>query len=301
MRESIFVSIPSYSDPDLPATIDSAIRMSSGRVHIGIGVCEQVSEYAPGWMLGRSLPGHVSVRLSMHGLDVLGLGGARSDIEKLYRGETYVLMIDAHMRFLADWDVALIECYSRLPAGRTLISTLMPADPWNSRYAVPVGNAERFYEEPFEYCPAYEYHLLEPSDRGAYYPSRFTHGGSTFGRSWFHEVPEDPYIAFMGEEPWQTARLWTSGYDTYHAWMPVMHGSCVPAGRPWERQEFHDFEEVSFARLRHVFGLSPIEDSDHPALADLDRYGVGKERSWDDWIEWSGFDYVGQVIRNPWP
>ena len=63
----IFVAIPSYHDADLPATLDSAIRMSSGQNGVHLAVCEQVTRYASGYLLGRELPEHVFVSVEQVG------------------------------------------------------------------------------------------------------------------------------------------------------------------------------------------------------------------------------------------
>ena len=91
---AIFIS-PSYADPDLPLTLQNAIRQSSGAVHLTFGICEQVTGYVKAFMVGRSLPAHVKATFVLYGEGLIGVGGARAAIERMYDGEEYMLMIDA--------------------------------------------------------------------------------------------------------------------------------------------------------------------------------------------------------------
>ena len=292
----IFVSVPSYNDYDLPRTLDSAIRASSGGHQLHFGVCEQVTEYVAAWALGaRRLPQHCSLSYALHGEELLGIGGARAVVESMYAAEAYMLMIDAHTRFEPNWDDILVRSVDRLPSEKSLLSAIMSASPWDQGQ-VPMTECDRINDEGF---PSYQPKLLGFSERDKFFPARHAHVCSLFGRAWCAVVPYDPYIVFEGEEPTYTARLWTAGYDLYHMAMPIMHGAIRRPGRPWERPGWHDLDVVSKRRCRVLLGAEECEPSD-PALIEIDRYGLGGVRSLSEWQAWSGFDYANRTVDSEW-
>ena len=293
----IFVSLPSYRDDDLPRTLDSAIRASSGEHQLHFAVCEQVTEYVAAWALGvGSLPGWCRLSYVLYGEELLGVGGARASVESMYAGEAYMLMVDAHTRFEPHWDRILVESLARLPSKSALLSAIMPSNPWDAQGCVPVTDCDHCYDDGF---PDYEPNLIRRSDKGAFFPARHAHVCSLFGRAWVADVPYDPHIVFMGEEPTFTARLWTAGYDFYHMAMPLMHGAVRPAGRPWEHPDWAEKDAVSVRRCRALLGIEKCEPSD-PALVDLDKYSFGTARSFAEWEAWSGFDFAARTVDPEW-
>ena len=291
------MSVPSYNDVDLPYTLDSAIRASSGSHAVHLAVAEQVTEYGRAWGLDRILPPHCRVRYDQFGdEELMGVGGARSAVESLYEGEDYVMMVDSHTRFEPDWDRALIESVKRLPSDRGLLSAVMPSNPWDHRERTPVTHCGHM-DDDYGGFPSYYPTFVDSFD--ACYPARHAHVCSLFGRAWLDDVPYDPHIMFWGEEPTLTARLWTAGYDMYHARMPIQHGAVRPPGRPWEKPGWHDLNEVSVRRCRILLGLE-VANEDDPAVREIDRYGLGTARTFDDWQAWSGFDYAAGTVVAEW-
>ncbi len=183
----------------------------------------------------------------------------------------------------------------RLPTSTGLLSAIMSASPWDQGQ-VPVTDCDCINDAGF---PSYQPRLLEFSELGKFFPARHAHVCSLFGPAWCEDVPYDPYIAFEGEEPTYTARLWTSGYDLYHMAMPIMHGAVRRPGRPWERPDWHELDVASQRRCRALLGAEECE-LDDPALIDLDRYGLGSVRSMSEWQEWSGFDYASRTVDADW-
>ena len=106
---SIFIGIPSYADPDLPHTIESAVRNQSGLHELHFGICEQVTRYLSAYRLGLVLPDNVRLHVGHVGDKLIGLGGARHLVERHYRGEEYQVQLDAHIRFDANWDDTVVS------------------------------------------------------------------------------------------------------------------------------------------------------------------------------------------------
>ena len=153
---TIFVAIPSYHDADLPATLDSAIRMSSGRNIVHLAVCEQVTRYASGYLLARELPEHVFISVEQVGDKLIGLGGARHLAESFFAGEDLQVQTDSHTRFDSDWDTRLVELCARLGDG--VASANMMPDPWSHAGRIPVVRYERFTHG----IPAGHVEVIEP-------------------------------------------------------------------------------------------------------------------------------------------
>ena len=127
---TIFVSIPSYRDPECQKTVRDLYAKASNpsRVYVGIASQHDTSNDAveTSELYGQLLPG-VGVRassqpqhhllaprgnvrlLSVHYSVATGPCYARTLSQSLYRGEEYVLNIDSHMRFRANWDSFLIS------------------------------------------------------------------------------------------------------------------------------------------------------------------------------------------------
>ena len=53
------------------------------------------------------------------------------------------------------------------------------------------------------------------------------------------------------------------------------------------------------ARCRALLGIIDRDPTD-PALADLGKYGMGTERSFGDWQEYSGFNYKAGTLDADW-
>lgn len=287
---AIIVTIPSYADPDLPWTLDSAIRASSGSHDVHLSVCEQVTRYGDAYCLDRQLPDHVRVSITAVGRDLIGLGAARSLAESRYGGEEIQLQTDAHTRFDADWDRAVVHMVDHL-GGDAIVSSNMAADAWSSPGRIPVVRFDRIEDG----IPAGEVEMFLPRRVDEVLPARTVLGGSVVGKAWCVEVPADPHIIFAGEEPAMAARLWTHGRRLWHGrvpWRTATAGEERPSDlAPWHWPEWAELEEAS---MRRVQALLTGENG-------LESEGYGLGAGLDAWTEYSGLDYVAGTVRNPWP
>ena len=295
MSSEIFVAIPSYADPDLPWTLDSAIRASSGAHDVHLSVCEQVTRYGATYCLDRTFPDHVEVSVDNVGNTLIGLGAARSLAEAAYSGEDIQLQVDAHTRFVADWDKTVVRMVDRL-GDLAVVSSNMCADPWSAPGRVPVVRFDHIRDAVI---PFGEVDLVEPdSGRVAeVYPSRTIMGGSVVGAAWCREVPADPHIVFSGEEPTMAARLWTHGRELWHGRVP-WHTSTAGDERPsdlmpWSWPEWDDLDKDSMQR---VLALLTGKDG-----KELERYGLGPVATLEEWMGYSGIDYRSGTVKERWP
>jgi len=101
----IFISIASYRDAYLPFTIESAIANAVHPERLVFGICWQADEREN---LDRFIDDpRFRIRRYPHTAS-LGYGWSRAEVQKLYDGERYHLLVDSHTAFAPGWDQNLI-------------------------------------------------------------------------------------------------------------------------------------------------------------------------------------------------
>ena len=114
-QKTILLHLPSYRDPELVPTIQSALKNAKYPDRIHFGICRQ---YHPEDMFDNIDEYRNDKRF--HILDVLyteskGLPWARAQInENLLTDQDYILQLDSHHRFIHHWDEILIEMHHGL-------------------------------------------------------------------------------------------------------------------------------------------------------------------------------------------
>ena len=290
----IFVAVPSYRDRETQWTVADLFERAEQPERVTVGICWQLAPEDEASCFERpySRPAQVrESRVAAH--ESLGSTWARGQALALAGDEEYVLMIDAHMRFVEGWDLRLIEALESAPGKRTALSAWLPA------YLPP---------DRLQPAPAGQIWLIGARElTGPAHPSvlrlgpvaawrehvpalaltPFVVGNFLFARrSLFDEVPLDPHIYMYGQEIALSARLWTHGYDVWQPRDPLLFHYWKPAEiHLADAYKFEAGEHVarSAVRVRHLLGLARSEDP--TVLVDLGRYGHGKVRRLDDlWL-----------------
>lgn len=296
---SIFVSIASYRDQFLPFTIRAALSRAAHPERLTFGICWQAdeNENLDEWLDDprfriRKYPYQSS----------LGYGWSRTEVQKLYAGEEYHLLIDSHSWFAEGWDDNLINQLESKPGKKPLLTTSSPpfivddndevVIPWEGtewdgvplmrcRLVPPVGwidiqmSTERKTEE----------HQKTPLVCCNFV---FTHG------RWIREVPEDPAMINAAHESALSARTYTHGYDIYLPdELQVWHldYDCYPGGnrhKVWEAKsdEWQDERTTEMIQRLHALLFGKAD----PGI--LGRYTLGSERSIDEWAKEAGLKLV---------
>lgn len=299
----IFVSVASYRDPETPHTLRDMFSKATHPDRIYAGVFWQV---VPGddddcTEIPVQVPvGHVR-SMAVHPRESKGACWARSRILTELRGdEDYVLQIDSHMRFVADWDEKMISMLQRCETPRALLSTYpIEYKPPDERAApsIPLLTARKFNHRG----------ILMPLARALDYSQRpskplanpFLSAGFLFGpAAAFDEVPYDPHLYFIGEEISLATRLWTHGWNVYSPDdVLIYHFYGQPKARPrhWaDNPDWVALDNDSFLRLRHLFGIE--RTSQATALIDLQRYGLGAARTLEEFEHYADVDLRRQTI-----
>ena len=152
---------------------------------------------------------------------------ARHVGHRLYRGEYYAIQIDAHVTFVQDWDVDIIDQFEATGNDMAVLSTYLtdisgsidPATGYSRRNTRPIM-CNTDYEDSHQ--GAHLRHLSQPErvppikDMPQMQP--YWAAGYSFSRGHFVvNVPYDLYqpMIFQGEESSIGIRAFTYGYDQY--------------------------------------------------------------------------------------
>ncbi|TPX64481.1 hypothetical protein SpCBS45565_g05876 [Spizellomyces sp. 'palustris'] len=232
---TIFISIPSYRDPETHPTVTSLLQTAAypHRLHITILYQDHPTQDKS---LHPPLPSHPTITtLCIPSTQAKGPSYARALIAKTFENQDYILQIDSHMRFGEGWDTYLIqilECV-RKGKGQHLITMYPP------NYDPRTGTKD---PEPFGPVIMYptgfdQGGMLRISGRlephtNELVQQRLVASGFLFAPgSLYVSCPPDPNYPFLffGEEIVLSARLWTRGWEfwtpgdgkrgvVWHAW-----------------------------------------------------------------------------------
>ncbi|KAH8099068.1 glycosyltransferase [Aureococcus anophagefferens] len=134
-RESIFISIASYRDPECAKTVARAYARAASPERVFFGIYQQNNasvdvDCVAGLADLVACPDHPVCgrldQLRVHRVDwkqTLGPTIARHLSEKFYRGETYVMSFDSHTNLARGWDDVAIDMFKRIGNPRAIITT----------------------------------------------------------------------------------------------------------------------------------------------------------------------------------
>lgn len=308
-HQTIFVSIPSYRDPECSNTLVEIFRKAKYPDRIRVGVFEQNYPNDKSCMAFRDSNRYrdrIDV-LSVHAEEAQGPMYARAMIEqKLYVPSDYVLNIDSHMMFPKEWDVASIAQLNLCPSEKPLLS-MYPAE-----YKRGVRNQLPAIGLP-TYLTFTEFHprLMFPQQKRktfATMPSRpqrslLWGGGFSFASSKvIEEVPydEEGKFIFLGEEISMAARLFTNGWDVYCPMTMLAYHLWDRSYRPlfWEQIYRKNCKVSETERLkRKALEARAVErmqnviwDARDPECAS--KFALGTTRTLADFIEFTGIDVL---------
>lgn len=305
----IFVSIASYRDPECQYTVKDLFEKAKHPERVFVGICWQVdpNEDRDCFQVKVEYPKQVR-EIKHHINDSKGGCWARAEAHSLLRDEDYVLQIDAHMRFVPGWDEVMIEAQESCPADRAALSG-SPYGYWPPhKLEVPEPGIRRLItvHKLGEQDDPQLIHMgnilwLEKQLQTSptLMPSAFFVGNFLFiPAQVIRDVPYDPHIYFRGQEPVYAARLWTHGWNIFQPpVLPLYHfwGSKSRAqGSAADYKKMNERAEQGKQRVQRVLmGKAAPRD----ALADIEKYGMGKARSLADFWQFAGVDLEKGIIE----
>jgi hypothetical protein len=301
---TIFVQIASYRDPECEATLRDLLRKAAAPERISIGLCLQNQpEDEPHCGIG-DLADDPRLRLiRRRAADSRGVCWARSLVQSLWRGEDFTLQLDSHMRFEPDWDQQLLLSWQECGDPRAILSCYpngyQPPDQRDCT-SLPLMAALTFNEDGLPHFQAISRFKLPEQRPTRPIPGAFISAGMIFGPGqMISDVPYDPYLYFYGEEVTLAARLWTAGYNIYNPnRLAVYHRYKTPAATAhthWsDHSNWWQHNQLALERARHLLGMAPSPSAG--ALQEIERYGLGSQRSLADYQAWSGLDFQAAQV-----
>lgn len=293
--DKLFVAIASYRDPECQWTVKDLFAAARHPERINVGICWQFDPERDLACFQEAYPFPNQVRqIDVRPADARGACWAKAQALSLRTDEEFVLLIDSHMRFAQDWDVAMHDQWQSIGNPRAFLSTY-PAGyepPNERRFCTPRLAPVKFFDRVLSQDSV----LL---DMAQPLPSYLVAGGFLFApREMFDQVPYDPHIYFIGEEIAHAARYYTHGWDGYAPHKCIIHHYYArkTAAKHWqdEKEAWARLNDASYKRVRHLLGVERTADAQ--ALLEFDRYSLGGARSLDDFQAAIGVNINAQVI-----
>lgn len=299
MKENtIFIALAAYCEPELELTIQDCIAKANKPDNLRFGIClqydnEGVEEIREQCIDHRLNDDRFRIMKFDHS-ESKGGCWARHLVQEMFADESYTLQIDAHSRFVEDWDSRLIDMVERFPGDKPLITGFPPLyyrDNEEDRYTCLDWTAyinttvmERWTVDGWIHHPT---RPIPENNQSPRY-TRFLSGAFVFTTGeWNRVIMQDPEHYYSGEEFALALRSYTHGYDLYNPDQIVVWHRCHPEAN---RKHFSDFED-DISRAHHTKAmerLALLMKGDPQGK--LGRFGLGNKRSLNDFYYYSGLD-----------
>ncbi len=301
---TIFIQIAAYRDPECAPTIADAFARAAHPDRVRVGVCWQYKDGVEQATLG--IPFAFAAQVHVDAVSAAqseGPSWAKRRAQGFYQGETYILMIDSHMRFVDGWDEKMIAEWKACGNIKAVLTAHPPTYipprtiPGDAMLTVlrahppTAGGDIRIRGERLAKTP-------KAPLKGA-----FAAPGFLFARGELAvEVPYDPYLYFEQEEMCLAARLYTHGWEVYHPSVILLYHLYDSTPVPFARHK-HWNDNVGWQALNqrarkrkdHLLGIAFSEEE--PVIAELDAYGHGDARSLEEFQTFCGIDFGKGVME----
>jgi len=294
--ETIFVQIASYRDSELIPTIKDCINKAKNPTSISFGICLQCDPETEDYEDLLFLNNLNNIRINLvHYKNSKGACWARSVAQSLYKGETYSLQIDSHMRFVKDWDEKLITMWKSLEDEMAIL-TAYPAKylPNEDESQWPIEapttcNIKRIHNYRFKQVGHFieNHKSLTKPKRGVALSAAYIFAPGDVNI----KVPYDPTLYFEGEEMSMALRYFTHGYNIYHPHFVILYHYWTRDGNKhhWsDHSTWGDLENTSTNRLKQLL-TEPTKNNDI--------YGLGSIRTLSDYGKFAGIDFEKYIVH----
>ncbi len=297
-HDRIFVSLASYRDVELRNTVNDLFAKAKFKDRVFVGILNQIDLKEEKYLI---IGKRANVREVIYNYKASeGCTWARNYILKnLRKDEEFVLQVDSHSRFDQDWDIHVLEEYSLLPKHDCVLTSYPPAfEPDKPLDTTPKHVFMKFRDVHYSGLPLFlaDIGTFKPNDLKGPTITPALSAGCFFGPSnIFDRVPYDPFIYFFGEEQSYAIRLYTHGIDLYCPRKTFIYHYYYDASKN-KIKKLHwndDFkksldESKGLARVKYILGMTDHFPEEN--CKDLNLYGVGKNRTVEQWQQFSGFN-----------
>jgi len=291
MSDKIFISIACFMDKDILNTIENCLAKAKHPNNIVFGICVQ---HDPLDDFLKPYNKRKNFRIKrINWKNAKGPTYARYFCTKLLKNEKYYLQIDCHSRFFQDWDVIAIKCLNECKDPKAIITnfpisiskmSLVDTSPLNKSTA-------KFQSLSLESIKLGSVQCSARKPTLTYYLS----GAFLFGKSIFiKEVPHDPHLIYSYqtiEQQFYAIRLFTHGWNLY---MPSAHVLATNYNKSYHFDSKGNrvtapmnakSGKLSWDRVLYYYGIKSKDDLPDVIKKDIDLYGLGKERSLEEFFE----------------
>jgi hypothetical protein len=301
-KNTIFIQIASYRDPQLILTIKDAINNAANPENLVFGIARQYHPEDKFDNLDEYKNDKRFRVLDIPYQESKGVCWARNQVQQMYKNEKYTLQIDSHMRFGKNWDIGFIKMIEDLqekgykkPLLTSYVSSFDPDndpaarinEPWRMVFDRFIPEGAVFFLP--ETIPDWQ-NMTEPV------PARFYSAHFCFTLGEFaKEVQHNPEYYFHGEEISIAVRAYTHGYDLFHPHKVLIWHEYTRKGRTkqWDDDpRWVDKNNKSHLTNRKLFGMDGEIQEGHDGL-----YGFGKERTLKDYERYSGLLFAKRSIQ----
>lgn len=304
----IFVSVAAFCDPFLLHTLEDAVAKASQPDQMVFAVVDQHPANRRAELSALCAPAKLRY-VHIDPVESRGVCWARSLAFSFYQSEEFFLQIDSHMHFEQAWDAQILQTWHELRriSPKPIVSTYPYGFEFEDGHAVvkikvsdqttlvlrpkPESNLK---EQDATLTFRAEHVFVRQPVLGCHIAGGFlfTHG------RFIDEVPYDPRLYFHGEEQSLSLRAFTHGWDIFHPpHVPLFHLYKMP-NTPHNTHHWHPNWDMQ----RNVKFTTLTELAKHRVLdlvyqrRDLGPYGLGHERSVEDFARLSGINYLTKSI-----
>lgn len=307
---AIFVSIASYRDDVCTTTLDSLYTMADKKENIYVGICQQnhIDEDNNIDCLSKGYQNNPNVKIiRIPHFEAKGPTHARYLCSTLWDGEEYFLQIDSHSKFVKGWDTLCINMITNIK------NKGLSKKPVLSHYPKEISTYNK-YNDTIKHnvtriCKSFFNNRDMISFMGAEeinsnnipYMTPYIAGGMLFCESYFlKELPFDPNLPFLfvGEEILHSIRFYTHGWDVFTPTENIVFHEYTRSDKPkiWTDNPYYS-DMPAFNKVKYYLKLI---DNDNNITNDLkfnlDKYGLGKVRTLEDYYSFAGIDIVNKKV-----
>jgi hypothetical protein len=298
MKNTIYVQIASYRDPELRNTVRSLLETAKFPENLHIGIAWQHSPYEEWDHLNEYIHDSRFRIIDIDYRDAKGPCYARYLLNNQYKNETYTLQLDSHHRFVQDWDVILIDMLKSVKSPtckKPLLSSYLPSynpanDPADRLEAPWIMEFDRFAPEgPVHFLP----HTIDDyKERNNPVPARFISGHFIFTYGKFcNDVQYDPTYYFHGEEINLSVRAYMAGYDLFAPHRTVMWHEYTRDGKKkhWDdHANWPQLDRQSHAHNRQLLGIDQLHS---------DKRLTSNVRTLQEYEQYAGLEFATRRVH----
>lgn len=296
--QQICIEIAAYEDPELLATVFSAVRQADHAERVHFAICYQSDDLHDLHSL-RAIKNCRVTHLTQ--AQSRGTCYARHCCQKLIKDtDDFVFQMDSHMRFVKHWDTLILKQWYELNDKKGILSVYPPNyndsnhadksifDPAYDTPAAGCGMICRFFR-PDSYFISFLSHsfnnTMKPGARNAFIAAGYMFAPAELHRTILH----DPDMFFCGDELPMAIRYFTHGYNIYNPPQCYVYHQYHRPNRKMTKAP--DVAESEKRRLMTLLDVIPECEK-----VDLGEYGLGTERTLHDFEVFAGVDFKQKLL-----